>query len=82
MIRWQLSSSRIPHTASYDLVCLDQTTSNTYKTFYHPQFPTMLQADDNIPILIVGGGPSGLTLGYMLARLGGTYLIPLGSPEQ
>lgn len=37
----------------------------------------MLQADDDIPILIVGGGPSGLTLGYMLARLGGTYLTPL-----
>lgn len=31
----------------------------------------MDQADEDIPIIIIGGGPSGLTLGYMLAKLGG-----------
>lgn len=31
----------------------------------------MAQANDTIPILIVGGGPSGLTMGYMLSQLGG-----------
>lgn len=30
----------------------------------------MDQAVEDIPMLIVGGGPSGLTLGYMLAKLG------------
>lgn len=30
-----------------------------------------MEQSDNVPILIVGGGPSGLTLGYMLAQLGG-----------
>lgn len=34
----------------------------------------MLLTDENTPILIVGGGASGLTLGYMLARFGGTLI--------
>lgn len=25
----------------------------------------------NVPVLIVGGGPSGLLMGYMLSKLGG-----------
>lgn len=36
----------------------------------------MLLTDENTPILIVGGGASGLTLGYMLSRLGGTLIHP------
>ncbi|ODM15826.1 hypothetical protein SI65_08666 [Aspergillus cristatus] len=35
----------------------------------------MPQANDTIPILIVGGGPSGLTMGYMLSQLGVSSLI-------
>merc|ERR1712187_169526 len=35
----------------------------------------MVQANDTIPILIVGGGPSGLTMGYMLSQLGVPSLI-------
>lgn len=34
-----------------------------------------MEEPDNVPILIVGGGPSGLTLGYMLAQLGGTHSL-------
>lgn len=34
-----------------------------------------MKQSDNVPILVVGGGPSGLTLGYMLAQLGGTHSL-------
>lgn len=34
-----------------------------------------MEQSDNVPILVVGGGPSGLTLGYMLAQLGGTRIL-------
>lgn len=34
-----------------------------------------MEQSDNVPILIIGGGPSGLTLGYMLAQLGGTHTL-------
>jgi cation diffusion facilitator CzcD-associated flavoprotein CzcO len=29
--------------------------------------------DEEVPILIIGGGPSGLLLAFMLEKLGGPY---------
>jgi thioredoxin reductase len=29
--------------------------------------------DEDVPILIIGGGPSGLLLAFMLEKLGGPY---------
>lgn len=31
--------------------------------------------DEEVPILIIGGGPSGLLLAYMLAQLGSRYCL-------
>jgi thioredoxin reductase len=35
--------------------------------FYNDTF------DEDVPILIIGGGPSGLLLAFMLEKLGGPY---------
>jgi len=34
-----------------------------------------LQNDIDIPILIVGGGPTGLLLAHLLSKLGGQYSL-------
>lgn len=31
--------------------------------------------DEEVPILIIGGGPSGLLLAYMLERIGSQYSL-------
>jgi cation diffusion facilitator CzcD-associated flavoprotein CzcO len=36
---------------------------------------------DDVPILIVGGGPSGLLLAHMLARLNGQFFAPSARSE-
>ncbi len=33
--------------------------------------------DEEVPILIIGGGPSGLFLAFMLEKLGGPYALSL-----
>jgi 2-polyprenyl-6-methoxyphenol hydroxylase-like FAD-dependent oxidoreductase len=35
--------------------------------------------DEEVPILIIGGGPSGLLLAYMLDRLGSQYFLPIAT---
>jgi cation diffusion facilitator CzcD-associated flavoprotein CzcO len=37
--------------------------------------------DDDVPILIIGGGPSGLLLAHMLARLNGQFFAPSARSE-
>jgi ribulose 1,5-bisphosphate synthetase/thiazole synthase len=37
------------------------------------EYNRRLSVSDDIPVLIVGGGPSGLLLAYMLSKLGSMY---------
>lgn len=37
---------------------------------------------ETIPILIIGAGPCGLLLAYMLAKLGGMPSLPSPQPSQ